>query len=154
MQKNRPGNGRSWQLALAALVALFLVGMVSSLVIASKKVGRSVDADYYSHGLHYGETRMKTGTVVSGWDMTTSIAGDHLQVTVRDGAGVPVTGGSVTFEPLRQTGGSPGAVFRFVESSPGTYRAVISSVRGRDLCGTMRFTRGDTGISGNVALFN
>jgi FixH len=154
MQKKRPGEGRSWQLILAALVALFLVGMVSSLVIASKRVSRIVDADYYSHGLHYGETRIKTGTVISGWNMTTSIAGDHLQVTVLDGAGTPVTGGRITFEPLRRTGGGSGADFRFVECSPGKYRAIVSAGHDRDLRGTMRFSRGDTGISGNVALFN
>ena len=154
MKKNRAGDGRTWQLTLAALVALFLVGMVASLVIASRRVSGIVDADYYSHGLHYGETRMKTGDVMSGWHMTTSIAGDHLQVTVRDGAGAPVSGGTMTFEPLQRPGGGTGADFRFVEDSPGTYRASITSGHGRDLCGTMRFSRGDTGISGNVALFN
>lgn len=56
MQKNHPDAGKSWKITLAALVGVFLVAMVASLVIAGKKVSRVVDPDYYSHGLHYGET--------------------------------------------------------------------------------------------------
>ena len=86
--------------------------------------------------------------------MSTAFTGDRLQVTVLDGAGAPVTGGSVTFEPLQQSGRITGGDFRFVETSSGIYRAPIPGGQGGELHGTIRFSRGDAGISGKVALFN
>jgi hypothetical protein len=54
--KKYPGTGKPWKIVLATLVCLFLVGMSASLIVAAKRVSRVVDPDYYSHGLHYGET--------------------------------------------------------------------------------------------------
>ena len=56
MQKKQPQTGKSWKITLATLVCLFLVAMAASMIVAAKRVGRVVDPDYYSHGLHYGET--------------------------------------------------------------------------------------------------
>lgn len=56
MQEKHPGGGKPWKITLVALVGLFLVAMVATLVIAGRKVSRVVDPDYYNHGLHYGET--------------------------------------------------------------------------------------------------
>ena len=56
MQKKHPESGKPWKITLAALVGLFLVAMAATMFIAVRKVSRVVDPDYYSHGLHYGET--------------------------------------------------------------------------------------------------
>ena len=54
MKDKRQDNGKSWKIALAALVGLFLVAMAVSLALAARRVSKVVDADYYQHGLHYG----------------------------------------------------------------------------------------------------
>ena len=54
--KEKPRDaGRPWKIGIAALIGLFLVAMVTSLVLARQRVSRVVDRDYYEHGLHYGE---------------------------------------------------------------------------------------------------
>jgi hypothetical protein len=54
MKERRRDGGRPWKIALALMVGLFLVAMATSLVLASRRVSRVVDPDYYQHGLHYG----------------------------------------------------------------------------------------------------
>jgi hypothetical protein len=56
VQKKHSGTGKPWKITLATLVCLFLVAMAASMIVAAKRVGRVVDPEYYSHGLHYGET--------------------------------------------------------------------------------------------------
>jgi FixH len=56
MKERHQDGGIYWKVALGLMVGVFLVGMVTSLVLASRRVSRVVDPDYYQHGLHYGET--------------------------------------------------------------------------------------------------
>lgn len=56
MQKDHTKSGTPWKITLATLVCLFLVATIASLVVAEHRVSRVVDPEYYSHGLHYGET--------------------------------------------------------------------------------------------------
>ncbi len=56
MQKDHTRSGKPWKITLATLVCLFLVAMAASMIVAAKRVSRVVDPEYYSHGLHYGET--------------------------------------------------------------------------------------------------
>ena len=53
-EKQRDG-GKFWKIAIAALVGIFLIAMAASMVLAARRVSRVVDADYYQHGLHYGD---------------------------------------------------------------------------------------------------
>jgi len=53
-EKPRDG-GRAWKIGLSLMVGLFLVAMATSLMLASRRVSRVVDPDYYRNGLHYGE---------------------------------------------------------------------------------------------------
>ncbi len=55
MTEKRPDDGKSWKIGLALMVGIFLVAMAMSLLLASRRVSRVVDRDYYQHGLHYGE---------------------------------------------------------------------------------------------------
>jgi hypothetical protein len=56
MAAKQPDTGKSWKITLAVMVGLFLIATVMSLVVAAHRVSRVVDPEYYSHGLHYGET--------------------------------------------------------------------------------------------------
>ena len=60
MNEKRPAAGTIWKITIAALVGIFLIAMVASLVVASRRVSRVVDRDYYQHGLHYGEAQRST----------------------------------------------------------------------------------------------
>jgi len=60
MNGEGPGTGRSWKVAIAALIGIFLIAMIASLVVAGRRVSRVVDRDYYQHGLHYGEAVRST----------------------------------------------------------------------------------------------
>ena len=55
MKDNRPV-GRSWKISLVALIGVFIVTMAVCMIVAAHRVSRVVDADYYRHGLRYGET--------------------------------------------------------------------------------------------------
>ncbi len=58
MKKREQDGGKPWKIGLALMVGLFIVATVASLVVASRRVSRVVDRDYYRHGLHYGETAL------------------------------------------------------------------------------------------------
>jgi hypothetical protein len=60
MKEKPPESGKSWKVAIAALIGIFLIGMTVSLVVASRRVSRVVDRDYYQHGLHYGDSQQTT----------------------------------------------------------------------------------------------
>ena len=63
MKDKRQDNGKSWKIALAALIGLFLVAMAVSLALAARRVSRVVDADYYSMASTTGRSsyRRKSG---------------------------------------------------------------------------------------------
>ncbi len=61
MKDTRHDAGKAWKIALAALIGLFLVAMAVSMVMAGRRVSKVVDADYYQHGLHYGEKPLTAG---------------------------------------------------------------------------------------------
>jgi hypothetical protein len=61
MKERRQDGGRPWKIGLALMVGLFLVAMATSLVLASRRVSRVVDPDYYQHGLHYGDKSVSAG---------------------------------------------------------------------------------------------
>jgi hypothetical protein len=60
MKERHQDGGIYWKVALGLMVGVFLVGMAASLVLASRRVSRVVDPDYYQHGLHYGEASSST----------------------------------------------------------------------------------------------
>ena len=141
-----------WKIGLALLVGVFLVGMAATLITAARRVSRVVDADYYSHGLHYGETQDSAKNAGVGWTMTAGLSGAELQVQVRDESGAPVAGGVLRFEP-KLTGGSQSAgALALAESAPGVFRA-RRPAQG-ELHGTLRFTRGSAVASRKLVLFN
>jgi hypothetical protein len=59
-EKQRDG-GKSWKIAIAGLIGIFLIAMAASMVLAARRVSKVVDADYYQHGLHYGDKSYAQG---------------------------------------------------------------------------------------------
>jgi len=142
-----------WKLGLALLVAIFLAGMAATMTIAARRVTPVVDADYYNHGLHYGQTASGARNPGAGWTMSASLAGGELQVRVSDQSGAPVTGGELRFEP-RRTGARLHAAWVLAESAAGMFRAPVPASLQGELHGTLRFTRGEATASQKLVLFN
>ncbi|HEY6871947.1 MAG TPA: FixH family protein [Geobacteraceae bacterium] len=151
MKEMRPA-GISWKITLVVLICLFAVTTALSLFIAGRRVSRVVDSDYYRHGLHYGETHSSPGAAGADWSMAASLAGDQLQVKVRDGNGAPVTGGQVTCDLELGCAGEKRLSLSLVEAGPGVYRTSCPEALRGEGRGTMRCTRGDTAISGKLVV--
>jgi hypothetical protein len=112
-----------------------------------------VDIDYYNRGLHYDQTRSGAKNEGLSWTITASLAGDHLEVRVKDASGIPIDGGQLKFES-QQESADAGSALALVEAAPGTFRVPRPlSTRG-ELRGILRFTRGDAAASQKLVLFN
>lgn len=145
--------GKGWQIAISALIGVFLIAMVASLVVAGRRVSRVVDPDYYSHGLHYGQERT-SGVTGMGWQLSPSLAGDKIQVEIADGAGAPVIGGTMTLDLAGAAGSSAGKTLLLTEQEPGVYRSSGAHEFRGEYRGTMRFTRGNAVVCEKVVVFN
>ena len=142
-----------WQLALALLFGVFLIGMATSMTLAARRASRVVDVDYYEHGLHYGQTGSGAKNAGLGWNMAAIFAGGELQVRVTDVSGKPVSGGKLRFEPeLRGT--ARVATIELAESAPGLFRSQRPVLPHGELHGTLRFSRGEAAASHKLVLFD
>jgi hypothetical protein len=146
--------GKLWKIMLFAIVGIFIIGTVASLIIAKRKVSKVVDTEYYSHGLHYAETHSKTGNAGAGWTITASVVEGHLQVLIHDVSGGPVTGGLLVFDPDRDITGRTSGSLQLSESSPGIYRIPTPLDVKNELHGVMRFTKGDGTVISKVVVIN
>ncbi len=150
MQEKRQAGSR-WIISLLVLIGVFVVSTAASMIFAARRVSRVVDADYYRHGIHYGEMHDRPGEAGREWRMAASLTGGQFEVQVRDGAGAPVTGGHVTCDLV--LGRAPRKVsLVLIESRPGIYRASCPAALHGEGYGTMRCTRGNAAVSGKVVV--
>lgn len=152
MQEKRPAGSR-WKISLLVLIGVFIGSTAASMIFAARRVSRVVDADYYRHGIHYGETHDRPGEAGRAWRMAASLTAGEFEVHVRDGAGAPVAGGHVTCDLVL---GRPAqhVSLLLAEAGPGVYRAPCPAALRGEGYGTMRCTRGDTVVSGKVVVIN
>ncbi len=153
MNNHRNDAGKFWIRIITGVLVLFIAATVASIVIAKKRGSRVVDTEYYSHGLHYAENHDTAGNTGNKWVMAATADSTHIQVTVRDEQGAPLTGGAATCS-LDQSATTPGTVLQLSESPPGIYRAPRPTSAQGELRGTIRVAKGSGVISGRVVLFN
>lgn len=154
MPETAQNSGTRWKLGIVLLIGVFLVGTAASLITAARRVSRVVDTDYYSHGLHYGETQDGAKHPGLGWTMTAQLSGSALRVQVRDRSGAPVSGGSLIFQPQADATGQPAGALALAESAPGDFQAERPALPRGELRGTLRFTRGGSQASQKLVLLN
>jgi nitrogen fixation protein FixH len=154
MPETKKTSGTRWKLAIVLLIGVFLVAMAASLFTAAHRVSRVVDADYYSHGLHYGATQDHAKNAGLDWTIVAELSGAELQVQVRDAAGAPVTGGKLSFEPQRNGKNLPSGSLALSEATPGIFRAKRPAPAAGELHGTLLFTKGEAVASRKLVLFN
>ena len=154
MNDTRDTAGTYWKIGIATVVCLFIVATVASVVIAKRKGSRVVDTEYYRHGLHYAENHSKGGNSGTGWAITASVAGNSLQIVVRDDAGTPVTGGQALYDIDRGAGSRTGGAIPMVEVGEGVYRMPRPESDRGELRGTVRFTKGDGTVISKVDVVN
>ncbi len=110
-----------YPLLIFTLLGSFLVFSGWSAYRAATYGSQISDRDYYSKGLKYNATRVeKRAASVLGWQLTTSLNKQQLQILLFDGKGVPVEGaeGKLTFfHPAEDSINS----LTLTEFAPGTY---------------------------------
>ncbi|QWV96313.1 FixH family protein [Geomonas nitrogeniifigens] len=140
-----------WQLAILLLLAVFLLGMGTSMFISFERGSRVTDTDYYQNGLNYAKTRSGAYNPGLDWVMSASLAGSDLQVRVHDEKGAPVAGGSLLFQTRR---GNEKEVLTLAESAPGVFVAPWPVSGQAELRGELIFTKGEAVASQKVVFFN
>jgi nitrogen fixation protein FixH len=155
MKEKHQDAGRVWRISLAAMVGLFICATVASLVVAKRRVSRVVDADYYRHGLHYGQRNLsgERGHEL-GWRLEPVLAAGQIQVRVDNADGQPVTGGRMIIDLEESATGTPAGSLVLDEKLPGVYRTAAARWGRRDIRGTMRFSRGNAEVREKVVVFN
>ncbi|MBJ6749264.1 FixH family protein [Geomonas anaerohicana] len=140
-----------WQFLILLLLAIFLLGMGTSMFISFEKGSKVTDADYYQHGLNYAKS--KTGAYNAGldWVMSATLAGSDLQVRVHDEKGAPVRGGKLLFQTRN---GNEKEVLPLTETSPGVFVAPWPVSGQGELRGELLFTKGESVASQKVVFFN
>jgi nitrogen fixation protein FixH len=154
MPQTTQNSGTRWKLGITLLIAVFLVGMTASLIIAARRVSRVVDPDYYNHGLHYGKNQDGSQNAGTGWTIAAALSGNQLQVRVTDQSGAPVAGGKLKFEQRVKGGTQPDQALQLSESAPGVFRAERPGPASGELLGTLHFTRGEAAASRKLVLIN
>ena len=149
--------GNYWKYAVIGLVALFVAAMIVTLALASRRVSRVVDRDYYVHGLDYQrEGEQLANGVRLGWRLETAYDDGIVTLRATDGAGRPVSGGRVTLRNVvggdTPQGGSSSAMPGFTEESPGVYSARIGSAHPGDLRGQVMVSRGNAAVAARLVL--
>lgn len=153
MQKTQSNTGTPWKISLALLVGGLILGTAASLFTAVRLRSPVVDTDYYNHGLHYDQTRSGAKNAGLSWTISASLAGDQLEVLVKDASGIPVDGGQLKFEPQQEGAGSRSSL-ALAEWAPGTFRVPRPLAPTGELRGILRFTRGDATASQKLILLN
>jgi nitrogen fixation protein FixH len=155
MKVKNQDTGQVWRISLAVMVGLFICGTVASLVVAKRRVSRVVDADYYRHGLHYGQQNLsgERGHEL-GWRLEPALAAGQIQVRVDDASGQPVTGGRMIIDLEENAADTPAGTLVLDEKLPGVYRTAAARWGRGGIRGTMRFSRGNAEVREKVVVFN
>jgi nitrogen fixation protein FixH len=149
--------GNYWKYAVIGLVTLFVAAMIVTLALASRRVSRVVDRDYYVHGLDYQrEGEQLANGVRLGWRLETAYDDGIVRLKATDGAGLPVSGGRVALRNVDRSGtpkgGSGSVTPGFTEESPGVYSARIVSAHPGDLRGQVMVSRGNAAVAARLVL--
>ena len=150
--KQTKDKGIIWKAALCLLFAVFLVGMVLSMTIASRKGSKVVDREYYSHGLHYNETSKNSGQETAGWSISSAIVDGQVLFRLFDASGKPLAGASATFLATPD-GNNTAQKLTLNETAPGVYSATYPSGTLNELRGILRVARGSAVMQNKVVIF-
>lgn len=151
MQKTLNISPCRWQLSIVLMVAVFLLGMVVTMLMSMWRGAGVTDAQYYQNGLNYDRTKSGARNPGLNWSMSASLAGRDLQVRVHDEKGAPITGGALQFRT--EAVGSP-TVLSLNEASPGVFVSPWPATGKAELKGLLVFTKGEATASRKVVFFN
>ncbi len=140
-----------WQLSIALMVAVFLLGMTVTMLMSMWRGAGVTDTQYYQNGLNYDRTKSGARNPGLNWSMSASLAGRDLQVRVHDEKGAPITGGALQFRT--EAYGNP-TVLSLNEASPGVFVSPWPATGKAELKGLLVFTKGEATASQKVVFFN
>ena len=142
----------SYQLLLGAVVTLFLAGMVTSFVVAARRVSVVTDPDYYEKGLRYAVTARKAAAAdLAGWRVSIAHDGETLRVTVTDKSGDPIRSGEARFIP-ETSGAARRAPLSLTEDAGGVYRLPFPASPAAGVRGELVFGKGGREMTRKVVI--
>jgi nitrogen fixation protein FixH len=140
------------QLVICCILGTFFCGMTATFIYASRHVSKVTDRDYYVHGLDYSKDSQAIAKGAAlGWQLTTRLNRDQLEVRVSDAQGLPVSGGTASFIPS-VTEQAVVAPMLLTEQEPGVFRQSIPPVA-RNLRGQISFKTATAALSSKVVIF-
>ncbi|UCZ56187.1 FixH family protein [Desulfurispirillum indicum] len=134
-------------LVIAILFAAFFLFSASAIHRAFTGVSAVTDPLYYQHGLKYYESvAEKRMAATLGWVATAELAGRQLSITLRDGTGAALEGGTARLELAT----AQGAMELALEAHPqGAYEAALPADLSGEVHLTFSFARDESRISRN-----
>lgn len=146
-----PRNIWSFLLLLLALMFISVTGW--SIYRASTQVSGVTDANYYSHGLKYNNTRVEQQAAEGlGWSLNTTLEERRLQVHLQDRAGQAITGASGELTLFLVRSGNP-TILPLVELSAGHYTTRLPSELRGEITARLQMVRDGAQLSRSL-MFN
>ena len=124
---------------IATLLGTFLLFSGWSAYRAATHGSYVTDRDYYSKGLKYTATMVeKRAASILGWQLTTTLNGKQLQIRLRNGKDLPVSGasGQLIFFQLDK---KKTTTLTLVEALPGTYQLRLPATLAGELAVRIEF---------------
>lgn len=142
--------GKIWLYGLLLLVAIFIVGMVVSLMKAGREVSRVVDKDYYNQGLHYAPGDTGEAAARLGWQALPTVRNGRFELRITDRNGAPVTGGTLSVT-VEGPAGPVGSLTCGIDA-PGVYCVPLVTTAGGVVKARWLFRRGTDTMSGRMTV--
>jgi nitrogen fixation protein FixH len=116
--------GLRWILIVIGLLAGNVVAVVILMVAAGPASGDRVLPAYYEHAVNHDAVIAEDrASAQLGWSVDAAIAGDAIEVRLKDATGTPLRGARLAVSGAhRAHAGSPVGL-ALVETGPGVYRA-------------------------------
>lgn len=128
--------GMQWPIAVAAILAITVIGDVWVAVIASRDEAFAVEPDYYQKAVAFDdELALRAASARLGWQVAPVLQlgrpgqPGSVSITLRDSAGVPVTGARVDLLAMHNARASRQLASTLTERGDGAYSAPLAAER-------------------------
>lgn len=128
--------GMQWPIGIALVLALTVGSNIWMAIIASSDEAFAVEPDYYRKAVHFDdEMALRAESARLGWSVRpelrlgTPSAPGRLAVKVRDAAGAPVPGATVTLVAMHNARASRQLTATLADAGDGRYETALDAQR-------------------------
>ena len=113
-----------WPVLLVGLLVLGVGANLVLLVVATGDPSFAVERDYYRKGVEWDRTlAQQRADALLGWTLACAVRAGTVEVTLRDAAGVPIPGATVSLEGFHNARAAQIVTAALADAGEGTYRA-------------------------------